>query len=64
VPLDDPTREVLWTHIMAQPAGQRRAPFALQRLSVPDPFEHHQPIRLKLSPTEERLTNGDLLRLP
>jgi tetratricopeptide (TPR) repeat protein len=64
VPLDDPSRDIVWALIMSRQPGQRQAPFALQRLTVPDPFEYHKPIRQQTSLAEERVRAGEQRRLP
>ena len=52
-PLDDPTADGSLAAALAAAPPERTAPAPFQKLTVPDPFEHRQVVRLHTTPAED-----------
>jgi hypothetical protein len=53
--LDDPTADISVATSLASAPPERKAPAPFLRVTLPDPFEHHHPLRLRIAPAEEPL---------
>jgi hypothetical protein len=52
-PLTDPTPEVSLAAVLAAAVPVRTTPAPFVRLTLPDPFEHAQTVRLRTPPEED-----------
>jgi TolA-binding protein len=59
--LEDPTAELSLPAALTASPPERRTPAPFLRLTLPDPFEHRQAIRLRTTPPEEPLPLRDAM---
>jgi hypothetical protein len=62
--LDDPTSAASLDAALAAPVPQRSTPAPFLRLSLPDPFEHRQTVKLRAIPPEDLMPVAASPRLP
>jgi TolA-binding protein len=63
-PLEDPTSEVSFKAAMATPTPERNTPAPFLRMTLPEPFEHHLPPRVRIVPAEDPLPIYSAMALP
>src|SRR5262249_53072978 len=62
--LDDQTSAASLDAALAAPVPQRSAPAPFLRLTLPDPFEHRQTVKLRAIPPEDLMPVAASPRLP